>query len=121
MGKASMLLTSGFLGEIVTAVGVVPVLGVNFLSELVEESGSFLGEIFIFVGEYDVLLFSPSSLSSSFFFIMASLELVLTGTGFFLGDGLITSSDMLSLRLVFDGLLVLPATESELLFLGSVV
>lgn len=121
MGKASMLLTSGFLGEIVTAVGVVPVLGVNFLSELVEASGSFLGEIFIFVGEYDVLLFSPSSLSSSFFFIMASLELVLTGTGFFLGDGLITSSDMLPLRLVFDGLLVLPAAESELLFLGSVV
>lgn len=100
--------------------GVVPVLGVNFLSELDEASGSFLGEIFIFVGETGVLLFSPPSLSSSLFFIMASLELALARTGFFLGDGLIMSSDTLPLRSVFDGLLVLPAAESVLLFLGNV-
>lgn len=103
------------------AVGVVPVLGVNFLSELDEASGSFFGEIFIFVGEIGVLLFIPPSLSSSLFFIMATLELALTGTGFFLGVGLITSSDKLPLRLVFDGLLVLPAAESVLLFLRNVV
>lgn len=95
--------------------GVVPVLGVNFLSELDEARGSFLGENFIFAGEIGVLLFGPLSLSSSFFFIMASLELA----GFFLGDGLITSSDMLPLRLVFDGPLVLPAAESVLLFVGK--
>lgn len=97
--------------------GVVPVLGVNFMSELDEERGSFLGENFIFVGEIGVLLFGPSSLSSSFFFIMASLELALGA--FFLGDGLITSSDMLPLRLVFDRPLVLPAAESVLLFVGK--
>lgn len=112
----SILLTSGFLGENLT---VVPVLGVNFFSELGEAMGSFLGEIFIFVGEISVLLFGPSSLSSSFFFIMASLELALTEAGFFLGDGLITSSDMLPLRSVFDELLVLPAAESVLLFWGN--
>lgn len=82
-----MFFTSGFLGEILTAVGVTPVLGVT---------GSFLGDIIIFVGEI-VLLFSCSSLSSSLFFIMASLELVLVGTGFFFGDGPITSSDVLPL------------------------
>lgn len=98
-----MLLTSGFLGEILTAVGTVPILGVNFLSELDEASGSFLGEIFT-----GALVFSPPSLSSSFFFITASLELVLTGTGFFLGDGLMASSEML------------PAAESELPFFGNV-
>lgn len=99
--------------------GVVPALGVNFLSELDEARGSFLGENFIFVGEIGVLLFGPLSFSSSFFFIMASLELALAEAGFFLGDGLITSSDMLPLRLVFDGLLVLPAAESVLLFVGK--
>lgn len=116
-----MWLTSGFLGEIVAAVGVVPVLGVNFLSEINEDCGSFLGEFFVFVGEKDALLFSPSSFSSSLFFIMASLELVLTGTLFFLGDRLITPSDTPLFRLVFDGLLVLLAAESESLFLGSEV
>lgn len=116
-----MWLTSGFLGEIVAAVGVVPVLGVNFLSEIDEACASFLGEIFVFVGEKDTLLFSPSPLSSSLFFIMANLELVLTGALFFLGDGLITSSDTPLFRLVFDGLLVLLAAESEPLFLGSEV
>ncbi len=110
------MLTSGFLGEVFTAVGVVPVLGVNFFSELDEGRGSFLGEIFIFEGEFEVSLFVRPSLSSSFFFIMASLELVLTGTGLFLGDGLMTSSDLLPLCLVFDGLLLLPAAESVMLF-----
>lgn len=112
-----MLLTSVFLGETLTTVGVVPVLGVNFLSMLGEAIGSFLGEIFIFLGEAVVLLL----LSSSLFFIMASLELVLTGAGLFRGDGLIMSSVTLLLRLVLAGLLVLPAAESELLFLGNVV
>lgn len=112
-----MLLTSVFLGETLTAVGVVAVLGVNFLSMLGEAIGSFLGEIFIFAGEAVVLLLCSSSL----FFIMASLELVLTGAGLFRGDGLIMSSVTLLLRLVLAGLLVLPAAESELLFLGNVV
>lgn len=87
------------------------------MSELDDVRGSFLGEIFTFLGEGDVLLFGPSSLSSSFFFIMASLELALTVAGFFLGDGLITSSVVL--RLILDGLLVLPAAESLRLFLGN--
>lgn len=112
-----MLLTSVFLGEILTTVGVVPVLGVNFLSMLGEAIGSFLGEIFIFLGEAVVLLLCSSSL----FFIMASLELVLTGAGLFRGDGLIMSSVKLLLRLVLAGLLVLAAAESELLFLGNVL
>lgn len=111
-----MLLTSVFLGESLTTVGVVPILGVNFLSMLGEAIGSFLGEIFIFLGEAVVLLLCSSSL----FFIMASLELVLTGAGLFRGDGLIMSSVTLLLRLVLAGLLVLPAAESELLFLRNV-
>lgn len=111
--KASARLTSFFLGEVFSAVGV------NVMSELDEVTGSFLGEIFTFLGEGDVLLFGPSPLSSSFFFIVASLELALTGAGFFLGDGLITSSDVL--RLILDGLPVLPAAESVWLFLGNVV
>lgn len=77
--------------------GVVPVLGVNFMSEIDEVTGSFLGEILILVGVSGVLLFCPSFLSSSLFFIMASLELVLTGAWLFLGDGLITSSNTLPL------------------------
>lgn len=112
-----MLLTSVFWGETLTTAGVVPVLGVNFLSMLGEAIGSFLGESFIFLGEAVVLLLCSSSL----FFIMASLELVLTGAGLFRGDGLIMSSVTLLLRLVLAGLLVLPAAESEQLFLGNVV
>ena len=69
--------------------GVVPVFGVDFLSETDEAGDSFFGEKYIFVGEECVLGFDPSS----FFFIKASLELALTGL--FLGDGLITSSDVL--------------------------
>lgn len=118
MVKVSVLLTSVFLGETLTTVGVVPVLGVNFLSMLGEAIGSFLGENFIFVGEAVVCLLLCSS---SLFFIMASLELVLTGAGLFRGDGLIMSSVTLLLRLVLAGLLVLPAAESERLFLGNVV
>lgn len=114
--EASVRLTSGFLGEVLSAVGVVPALGVNVFSEIDEARGSFLGEMFILVG---VLLFAPSSFSSSFFFIMASLELVFTGAAVFLGDGLTTSSD--TLRLVFDAPLKLPAAASVLLFLGVVV
>lgn len=107
-----MWLTSGFLGEVLSAVGVVPVLGVNVFSEMDEAWGSFLGEIFILVG---VLLFTPSFLSSSFFFIMASLELAFTGAVVFLGDGLTTSSD----TLVFE---LLPgAAASVAFFLGLVV
>lgn len=110
------MLTCGFLGETFTARGVVPVLGVNFLSMAGEVIGSFLGEIFLFVGDA-ALLFSSSSL----LFIKASLELVLPGAGLLLGDGLITSSVMLLLRLVLAGLLVLAAAgESEELFLEDV-
>lgn len=94
-------------------------VGVNVMLELDGVTGSFLGEIFTFLGEGDALLFGPSSLSSSFFFIMASLELALAVAGFFLGDGLITSSD--ALLLILDGLLVLPAAGSVWLFLGNVV
>lgn len=112
-----MLLTPVFWGETLTTVGVVPVFGVNFLSMLGEAIGSFLGEIFIFMGEAVVLLLCSSSL----FFIMASLELVLAGAGLFRGDGLIMSSVTLLLRLVLAGLLVLPAAVSVLLFLGNVV
>lgn len=98
------------MGDVLTEVGVAPILGVNFLSELGEEGGSFLGEIFNFVGETGVLIFCPSCFSSSRFFINASLVLALSGTVFFWGEGLITSSNMLLLGLVF---------ESELLFLGD--
>lgn len=101
------------MGEVLSAVGV------NVLFEIAEVWGSFLGEIFSFFGEAPVLFFEPSSLSSFFFFIMASLELALTGAVFFLGDGLITSSDMF--RWILDGLLVLPAVESVWLFLGNAV
>lgn len=111
-----LLLTSGFLGEMFAALGVVPVFGVNFLSIAGELIDSFLGEIFVFVGDA-ALLFSSSSL----LFIKASLELALAGAGLFLGDGLITSSAMLLLRLVLAGLLVLAAAgESKELFLEDV-
>lgn len=96
-----------------TALGVVAVFGVNFLSIAGEVTDSFLGEIFVFVGDA-ALLFRSSSL----LFIKASLELALAGAGLFLGDGLITSSEMLLLRLVLAGLLVL-ATAGEL-FLDDV-
>lgn len=98
-----------------TALGVVPVFGVNFLSMAGDVIGSFFGEILFFVGDAALLLSS-----SSFLFIKASLELALAGAGagLFLGDGLITSSVTLLLRLVLAGLLVLAtAGESEELFL----
>lgn len=108
-----VLLTCGFLGETLAALGVAPVLGVNFLSMAGELTGSFLGEILAFVGDA-ALLFSSSSL----LFIKASLELVLAGAGLLLGDGLITSSVTLLLRLVLAGLLVLAASAgSEGLFI----
>lgn len=111
-----VLVTCGFLGETFTALGVVPVLGVNFLSMAGGVTGSFLGEIFGFEGDA-ALLFSSSSL----LFIKASLELVLAGAGPLLGDGLITSSVMLLLRLVLAGLLVLAASAgSEELFFEDV-
>lgn len=110
-----MLLTSGFLGEMFTALGVVAVLGVYFFSIAGEEIGSFLGEIFVFVGDAALLLSS-----SSLFFIKASLELVLTGAGLLLGDGLIASSVKLLFRLVLAGLLVLAAFESEEVFFEDV-
>lgn len=62
----------------------------TFLSEIDEVIGSFLGESFIFLGEMVILLPDDSSLTSSLFFIIASLELVLTGAGLFFGDGPLT-------------------------------
>ena len=113
--KVSSKLTSGFLGDVLSAVGVVPVLAVNFMYELDEAMGSFLGEVLILEGEMRVLLVDAVLFSSSLFFIMASLELALTGERFFLGVGLITSSDLI----VVGGLLGLPAAESVQLFLGN--
>lgn len=99
-----------------TVLGVVPAFGVNFLSKAGEVIVSFLGEIFVFVGDA-ALLFCSSSL----LIIKASLELALVGAGLLLGDGLITSSEMLLLRLVLAGLLVLAAAdESKELFLEDV-
>lgn len=88
---------------------MVPVLGVNFLSIAGEVTDSFLGVIFVLVGDA-TLLFSSSSL----LFIRASLELALVGAGLFLGDGLITSSGMLLRRLVLAGLLVLVAADESM-------
>lgn len=99
---ARRLLTSSFIGDVLTAMGVVPVLAMNFLPD--EGSGSFLGEILTFVGVADLLPFEPASCSSFFFFMVASLELTLTGAASFLGVGPIASSDALPLRLVFEGL-----------------
>lgn len=65
-------------------------LWASFLSEIGEAIGSFLGEGFIFAGEMVIWLRGGSSLASSLFFIMASLELVLTGAGLFFGDGPLT-------------------------------
>lgn len=76
--------TSGFLGEILTGFDVASRL--TFFSWFSEVMGSVLGEIFICVGKLVILLCCSSSLSSSLFFIEASLELVLTGAGLFLGD-----------------------------------
>lgn len=105
--------TFGFLGDVLTAVGEDPVLGVNFMGEA---RGSFLGEIF--VGGMWFLLFGCIAFSSSFFFIMASLELALAGEGFFFfGDGLMMSSDLM--WLLCDGLLLLPAAEFVLLSVGT--
>lgn len=77
--------TSGFLGEMLTVCDVASLLTFLFWFDEVVTS-SFFGEIFIFVGKLVVLLCCGSSLSSSLFFIKASLELVLTGAGLFLGD-----------------------------------
>lgn len=101
------MVTSGLLGEILTEVGVASVLFLTFLSR----TGSVLGEILILVGEIVILLRGGSSFSSSLFFIMASLELVLPGPGLFLGDGPLVP--------FFDGLLLLPTAESEPLGLGA--
>lgn len=56
------------------------------MSELDEVIVSFLGESFIFLGEMVILLTGESSLTSSLFFIIASLELDLTGAGLFFAD-----------------------------------
>lgn len=87
----------------------------NFTSETGDVSGSFLGEALFFVG---VLFLGPSSFTSSFFFIIASLELVLMGL-FLGGDGLILTSDRLPL--VFEGLLVLPTPAAAVLLFSGVV
>lgn len=76
--------TSGFLGEMLTVCDVASLL--TFLFWFDEVISSFFGEIFIFVGKLVVVLCCGSSLSLSLFFIKASLELVLTGAGLFLGD-----------------------------------
>lgn len=98
--------------------GVVPALGVNFSPVLEEPSGSFLGENFILEGELAVLLLGPALFSSSFLFIVDSLELLLIGACTFLGDGLITFSEVL--RLTFVTLLA-SAAASPTLFLGVVL
>lgn len=80
--------TSGFLGEMLTVCDVASLL--TFLLWFEEPAiSSFFGEIVIFAGKLVVLLCCGSSLSSSLFFIRASLELVLTGAGLFLGDAAI--------------------------------
>lgn len=91
---------------------MVPALGVHFFSEINDGADSFLGVIFSFVGEI-VIFFFDISFCSSFLFIMASLELVLTGL--FLGDGLMISSDLLPLCWGFNGLHLLLGAESVVL------
>lgn len=83
-------LTAGSAGEVSCA---VPLLDACTFSLPDRVNGSFLGEIFILVC---ALLLVALSLSSSLFFNIPSLELGLSGAGFFSGEGPIRSSDMLS-------------------------
>lgn len=105
--------TSRFLGENLTEADSVSALWVTFLSEIDEVIGSFLGESFIFLGEMVILLPGDSSLTSSLFFIIASLELVLTGAGLFFGDGPLTFWVVLIRWPFFAGLPPFSTAESE--------